>query len=159
MKVTTDACTLGAWAPIESARTILDIGTGSGLLALFAAQRAPNATVDAIELDTESALQARSNFNLSPFNDRLTLIEGDITTFTTGKTYDAILCNPPFFSDSTLNDCSRLSQARQGTIHTYRSMHFSLAFEDYLTRTEKRMCCCPLMQHHHSIALSATGST
>jgi len=119
MKVTTDACVLAAWAPVEGARRILDIGTGSGLLALFAAQRAPEAQVDAIELDPLAAAQARSNFDNSPFASRLTLIEGDILEFRSDggcdEGYDAILCNPPFFSESTRNSCERLSQARHDT--------------------------------------------
>ncbi|MBV1788573.1 methyltransferase [Marinobacterium sp. D7] len=112
MKVTTDTCTLGAWVPVEGAQRVLDIGTGSGLLALFAAQRAPRAQVDAIELDAEAAAQAKANFESSPFASRLKLIEGDILTFEPSEGYDAILCNPPFFSESTPNNCERLRQAR-----------------------------------------------
>ncbi|GGC00999.1 tRNA1(Val) (adenine(37)-N6)-methyltransferase [Marinobacterium zhoushanense] len=115
MKVTTDACALGAWAPVEQARRILDIGTGSGLLALFAAQRATQAQVDAIELEPQAAAQAKANFDASPFSTRLQLFEGDILTFEPTQGYDAILCNPPFFSDSTLNSCERLRQARHDT--------------------------------------------
>ncbi len=113
MKVTTDASLLGAWAPVEQARHLLDIGTGTGLLALFAAQRS-QAMIDAIEVDPAAAEQARSNFTASPWASRLTLIEGDIRDLaqTQAKHYDAILCNPPFFSDSTRNACDRLAQAR-----------------------------------------------
>lgn len=115
MKVTTDACALGAWAPVTESKRILDIGTGSGLLALFAAQRAPDARIDAIELDPEAARQAERNFESSPFASRLTLIEGDITQYRPPHDYDTILCNPPFFSHSTRNSCKRLSQARHDT--------------------------------------------
>jgi len=112
MKVTTDASLLGAWAPLEDARTILDIGTGTGLLALFAAQRS-EAQIDAVEVDVAAAAQARQNFNASPWSDRLTLIESDIRDFVPASGgYDAILCNPPFFTASTPNACDRLARAR-----------------------------------------------
>lgn len=111
MKVTTDACALGAWVPLAGARRILDIGTGSGLLALFAAQRVPEARVQGIELDPRAATQAAANFAASPFADRLQLIAGDVRHYQ-DTPHDAILCNPPFFSGSTPNRCARLASAR-----------------------------------------------
>nr|WP_067295651.1 methyltransferase [Marinobacterium profundum] len=111
MKVTTDASLLGAWAPVEQARRLLDIGTGTGLLALFAAQRC-QAQIHAIELDPAAAQEARGNFAASPWADRLQLTEADIRSLPASQDYDAILCNPPFFSDSTRNSCARLAQAR-----------------------------------------------
>lgn len=112
MKVTTDASLLGAWAPVRDARRILDIGTGTGLLALFAAQRS-DAMIDAVEVDSAAAAQARQNFAASPWADRLRLIEQDIRDFAPAAGgYDAILCNPPFFTASTPNRCDRLARAR-----------------------------------------------
>lgn len=111
MKVTTDACALAAWVPLEQARQILDIGTGSGVLALFAAQRAPHARVDAVEFDPQAAQQAAANFSASPFAERLRLIQDDIRRYRGGH-YDTLLCNPPFFSASTPNACERLASAR-----------------------------------------------
>jgi tRNA1Val (adenine37-N6)-methyltransferase len=111
MKVTTDACALAAWVPLEHARRILDIGTGTGVLALFAAQRATQAQVDAIEFEPQAARQAAANFAASPFAERLQLIEGDVRRYRTCR-YDTILCNPPFFSGSTVNRCDRLASAR-----------------------------------------------
>ncbi|GGO79712.1 tRNA1(Val) (adenine(37)-N6)-methyltransferase [Marinobacterium nitratireducens] len=112
MKVTTDASLLGAWAPVEDARRILDIGTGTGLLALFAAQRS-SARIDAVEVDADAAAQARQNFAASPWADRLSLIEADVRELTPdGEGYDGILCNPPFFTASTPNRCDRQALAR-----------------------------------------------
>lgn len=111
MKVTTDACALGAWVPLAGAERILDIGTGCGLLALFAAQRVPEARILGIELDPGAAAQAAANFAASPFADRLQLIEGDVRHYQDAP-HDAILCNPPFFSGSTPNRCARLASAR-----------------------------------------------
>lgn len=113
MKVTTDASLLGAYADVKNAQRILDIGAGTGLLSLFAAQRTL-AKIDAVELDAQAAAQAKENFNQSPWPDRLSLIEIDIRDYVNQKPerYDCILTNPPFFTDSTPNSCERSSLAR-----------------------------------------------
>ncbi len=113
MKVTTDACLLGAMAPSEAATRILDIGAGSGLLALFCAQRSL-AIIDAVEIDTVAAAQCRLNFANSPWAKRLFLHESSIQQFMAARreSYDLIISNPPFFSRSTLNACERATTAR-----------------------------------------------
>jgi tRNA1Val (adenine37-N6)-methyltransferase len=112
-KVTTDSVLLGAWASIGSADTILDIGTGTGLLALMAAQRS-DARIVAIEPDPGSFMQAGINFAASSWRGRLTLLhttlqdfrpEGDIL-------FDAILTNPPYFIDSLVNPDEVKARAR-----------------------------------------------
>lgn len=97
MKVTQDACILGALAPLESARTILDIGTGTGVLALMAAQRAPLASIVALEPDGEAAEQARENVAASPFRT-ITVQNTTVQSFAdeTQMRFDHIICNPPF---------------------------------------------------------------
>ena len=77
MPVSTDGVLLGAWAPLSQAQTILDIGAGSGLLSLMAAQRS-QAKITAIELDDQAALDCQHNFNASAWSDRLELICCDI---------------------------------------------------------------------------------
>ncbi len=116
MKVTTDASLLGAYVDVSSANRILDIGAGTGLLSLFTAQRS-TAIIDAIELDSEAAEQARRNFANSPWSDRLHLIEMDIRDYASQqvRTYDCIVTNPPFFTDSTPNPCNRTALARHNT--------------------------------------------
>jgi tRNA1Val (adenine37-N6)-methyltransferase len=106
MKVTTEACLMGAWVAsldLQPAR-ILDIGTGTGLLALMLAQRY-DAAIDAIELDVQAAEQARANFQGSPWADRLHMIQGDVRTFAaqTTESYDLIISNPPFFARHQLS--------------------------------------------------------
>jgi tRNA1Val (adenine37-N6)-methyltransferase len=102
MKVCTDSCVFGATVPVTtSTYTILDIGTGTGLLSLMLAQRS-NADIDAVELNKDAAQQATDNFFNSPWNERLhvhTCSIQDYFKFTT-KQYDLIVCNPPFFSAS-----------------------------------------------------------
>ncbi|MFO7616978.1 MAG: methyltransferase [Bacteroidales bacterium] len=112
MKVGTDGVLLGAWAEIEDRgrRTadgeareevlMLDVGTGTGLLALMLAQRFPGAFIDAIEIEASSFRQACQNVGLSPWPDRINVIGADFLEWTPGRLYDLIICNPPFFSHS-----------------------------------------------------------
>ncbi|MDR2130061.1 MAG: methyltransferase [Odoribacteraceae bacterium] len=101
MKVGTDGVLLGAWADLERAASILDVGSGSGLIALMAAQRAPMAVIHAVEIDQEACGQARENIARSPWSDRVILFEGAVQQFQPACLYDVILCNPPFFVRST----------------------------------------------------------
>ncbi|GAB3010856.1 tRNA1(Val) (adenine(37)-N6)-methyltransferase [Spirosoma pulveris] len=105
MKVCTDACVLGACADVEGERTtdqvsrILDIGTGTGLLALMAAQRNPKAMVDAVEVDEAAFNQAIENVAASPFADRVRVIQDRIQQYQPATRYDRILTNPPFYTN------------------------------------------------------------
>lgn len=100
MKVGTDAVLLGAWATVAGASRILDIGSGSGLIALMLAQRSDSSVlVDAVELDTPAAEQAGENFQASPWAARLQIFAQDITIVaqTHPAHYDLIVSNPPYF--------------------------------------------------------------
>ncbi len=108
MKIGTDGILLGAWANCQNCTSILDIGTGTGVIALMMAQRNENASIDAIEIDENSIKDASMNFNNSTWTNRLNLIHHDVTSFRTAKNYDLIVCNPPFFNNSLKpNDNSR----------------------------------------------------
>lgn len=109
--VTSDSVLLGAWARIEGAGTILDIGTGTGLLTLMAAQRS-DARIVAIEPDLHSYKQAGLNFEDSPWKERITLLNTSVQEFKpdAGAGFDAIITNPPYFIDSLINP--DLSKAR-----------------------------------------------
>lgn len=110
MKIGTDGVLAGAWADAGDARTILDIGTGCGIIALMMAQRFPQARIDAIDTDKGSLEDAAYNFAASPWADRLTLIGGDFASYSFGKKYDFIVSNPPFYSEDTESpDASRAS--------------------------------------------------
>ena len=98
MKVCTDACVLGAYADVAGTR-VLDIGTGTGLLALMAAQRNPTALVDAVEIDNAAFGQATENVAASPFADRIRVVHSRIQDFYSDSGYDRILTNPPFFTN------------------------------------------------------------
>lgn len=111
MKVGTDGVLLGAWGSVEGKR-ILDIGTGTGLIALMAAQRNPEADVLGIDIDESAVAQARENVAESPFNRRIECILKDLLTFESEAPFDAILCNPPFFTEDTLPDNRSRALAR-----------------------------------------------
>ncbi len=96
MKVTTDACILGAWTPLPRHGCVLDIGTGTGLLALMIAQRA-DVLVDAVEFDEPGFLQAKKNIISSKWKDRIHIFQADIRLWLPEKKYELIICNPPFY--------------------------------------------------------------
>lgn len=115
MKVGTDGILLGAWAPIAQVKRVLDIGAGSGLLALMLAQRTGEAViVDAVELDEEAAEQARENAADSPWAERLQIHQADIQQWQPQQTrrYELIVSNPPFFAEGVPCATSQREQAR-----------------------------------------------
>lgn len=110
MKVCTDACVLGAYADVQGDQ-VLDIGTGTGLLALMAAQRNPTAQLDAIELDETGAGQAAENAANSPFANRVRVVQGRIQAYQSDLLYDRILTNPPFFTNHLQSPDAALNRA------------------------------------------------
>lgn len=114
MKVGTDGVLLGAWAHLNGAKHILDIGCGSGLIALMAAQRTPDATVWGIDIDAPSVEQAQENALASPFAGRVHIAWQDILTYSPLLSFDHILCNPPFYTEQTLPP----EEARMRARHT-----------------------------------------
>ncbi|GAA3546337.1 tRNA1(Val) (adenine(37)-N6)-methyltransferase [Zobellella aerophila] len=114
MKVGTDGILLGAWAPLGQARRILDVGTGSGLVALMLAQRGgAGVHITGIELDARAAAQARDNVAASPWPDRVEIVTGDLQSYQAPR-FELIVSNPPYFSHGQAFDCA----ARAGARHT-----------------------------------------
>ncbi len=101
MKISTDGVLLGACCNFENAENILDIGTGTGLLSLMAAQKSA-AKITAVEIDNDAYLQAVENVKNSKFSDRIKIFHGDFLTFykTCGEKYGYIISNPPFFENA-----------------------------------------------------------
>lgn len=103
MKVGTDALLLGSWSNVQNTDWIVDIGTGSGIVALMAAQRALSARVIGVELEPNATVQARQNFESSPFAERMKALHCSAQEFAADPAYqgifDAVLSNPPFFKD------------------------------------------------------------
>jgi tRNA1Val (adenine37-N6)-methyltransferase len=111
MKVGTDGVLLGAWTPMENnPKSILDIGTGTGIISLMLAQRSKAIQIDALEIDEKAYEQATDNFENSPWSDRLFCFHAGLDEFIEEPEdeYDLIVSNPPFFSeDYKTNDESR----------------------------------------------------
>mgnify|MGYP003429750734 FL=1 len=102
MKIGTDGVLLGAWAPIDNHPfSILDIGTGTGIIALMLAQRSAAQQIDALEIDEAAYEQATDNFENSPWNDRLFCFHAGLDEFIEEpeEEYDLIVSNPPFYSE------------------------------------------------------------
>lgn len=122
MPVTTDACIFGAITALENAKNILDIGTGTGLLSLMLAQRFTNAFFTAIDINEESTIQADTNFKNSPWKNRLNAVTADIRNWEAAITYDAIICNPPFFDNQLPSENYEKRRARHTVTLNYETL-------------------------------------
>ena len=123
MKVGTDGTLLGSWASAPAgACRILDVGTGTGLIALMMAQRFPEARVTGIDIDTDAVGQASENALVSPFKERIMIREGDVTSMEDADGFDAIVCNPPFFDRSLTCPDQQRTEARHTVSLTYRQL-------------------------------------
>ena len=116
MKVGTDGVLLGAWAPIDhKPYSVLDIGAGTGLIALMLAQRSQAEQVDAIEIDENAFEQCVDNFENSPWNDRLFCFHASLDDFMDDledEAYDLIVSNPPFYSEDFKTENEQRDLAR-----------------------------------------------
>lgn len=143
MKVGTDGILLGAWANVDGATSVLDIGTGTGLIAIMLAQRTSDSEIHAVEIDNEACEQATSNMVSSPWADRLTAIRSSIQDFAklSRNHYDLIVSNPPFFSGGTFSN----SQDKASVRHTIKLPHGDLlsAVRSLLTPQGKFCCILP----------------
>jgi len=113
MKVGTDGVLLGAWSEFKSAEKILDVGTGTGLIALMAAQKKNKiAQIYAVEIDSEAAQQAAYNFKISPWKNRLDITQQDFKTYNPEFLFDVIVSNPPYFEEQFFSDNKKRNTAR-----------------------------------------------
>ena len=128
MKISTDAVLLGTLVQSDLPKRILDIGTGTAVIALMLAQRFPQTSLTAVELDPEAASQARENCEQSPFSERLTVIQGRFQDFPVEEPFDLLVSNPPFFPDHL----PASDPKRQQALHTD-----SLSFEELLQKASK----------------------
>ena len=115
MKIGTDGVLLGAWTPIpENAFSILDVGAGTGIIALMLAQRTNAEQIDALEIDEEAYEQAVENFENSPWSDRLFCFHAGLDEFVEEPEdeYDLIISNPPFYTEDYKTENEQRDLAR-----------------------------------------------
>lgn len=122
MPVSTDAVLLGAWARAGSDQSILDIGTGTGVLALMMAQRFPSAQIVAIDIDEMAATTALFNSAQSAWANSINVVHGDILLWENPRRFDTIICNPPYFTAGLQANDPRRAAAR----HTNNLSHRDL---------------------------------
>lgn len=148
MKVGTDGVLLGAWA--NGGRKILDVGTGTGLIALMMAQRFTDSSVEAIDIDAAACKQAAENFMASPFNKRLKVSNVSLQSFTMSRNtsdivvnnhplhlsivgtnvenndesalFDSIVCNPPFFNNALKTPDAKRTNARHTDLLSHEEL-------------------------------------
>ena len=136
MKVCTDACLFGAWVAkqpsLESSHSILDIGTGTGLLSLILAQitNKNNTKITAVEIESQAAAEASSNFSISKWNERLSLVNDSIQNYTANFTaaadenspFDIIITNPPFYEGDLKSPDTNKNKAAHSTELSWTSL-------------------------------------
>ncbi|MCX7953917.1 MAG: methyltransferase [Bacteroidales bacterium] len=120
-KIGTDSILLGSWAEVEIANRILDVGTGTGVLALMLAQRS-NALITAIDCDYNAYYLATLNIKNSKWASRIKVIHASLENFNTSEMYDVIVCNPPFY----------INQLKSPYEHRNSSKHTDLSFYEKL---------------------------
>ena len=152
MKVGTDGVLLGAWADCEGAKRILDIGTGTGVIALQMAQRNPEAQIRAVEIDEAAAKRARANFDLSPWAERRTVEQTAVQEFEPTEKFDLIVSNPPYFIDSLLPPDAKRSTARHTHDLTFEELDSAVA--RLLSESGKFALILPIAEFEKYLALT-----
>ena len=125
MKVGTDGILLGSWAPALQADSVLDIGCGTGLLAVMLAQRtSPTTLIDAVELDTIAAKQAYENVQASPWAARIAVYQADVRHWAPPgrRRYSLIISNPPYYEKGVACSSTEREQARYTTTLSYQAL-------------------------------------
>ncbi len=123
MKIGTDGVLLGAWVNIAHAKTVLDIGTGSGLIALMIAQRSETSVqIKAVEVEADDARQASENISSSPWPNKINVCHCCIQDFDPGHLFDLIVSNPPFFNNSLLPPSGKRKAARHTESLSYEAL-------------------------------------
>jgi tRNA1Val (adenine37-N6)-methyltransferase len=156
MKVGTDGVLLGAWAWVEDAQKVLDIGTGTGVIAIMLGQRNQTAQIDAVEIDAASCKEARFNMEATPWSDRFQVVETSIQDFarSSREKYDLIVSNPPFFSGGTFVG----KQERASVRHTIKLPHGDLlgAARSLLSENGRFAVILPYLEGLRLIELART---
>lgn len=164
MKVTTDTCLFGAWCAAEIEKVqpahILDIGTGTGLLSLMAAQKSKNGYIDAVEIDTDAAAQAKENISGSPWKEHICIYPSDITAFTSPYKYNSIISNPPFYENEIISADNKKNTAHHSTdlgistLLAHIKNHITATGTFYLLWPYKRKKILETILHQHGLFIN-----
>jgi tRNA1Val (adenine37-N6)-methyltransferase len=154
MKIGTDGVLLGAWTPLKKQpETLLDIGSGTGLVALMLAQRTLETQITGVEIEAAAAAEASLNFHNSPWSDRLKLVHTDIQQFVANSSdsFDLIVCNPPFFTTPYKFSDTARSTARDNNHLRYDDLFFCV--DQLLSVDGSFTLVCPFEYRDDLIAL------
>ncbi|WP_397301722.1 tRNA1(Val) (adenine(37)-N6)-methyltransferase [Nonlabens ulvanivorans] len=161
-KIGTDGVLLGAWASEDSTPDpdrILDIGAGTGVISLMMAQRFHSAQIEAVELDEDAFEQAATNFENSPWGDRLFCFHASFQEFfeEIDETYDLIISNPPFFNSSNITTDTDIKKSREQA-----RFDDALPFEELIYGVYKLLdedgifaCVIPIDRERHFLGIAA----
>ena len=122
MKVGTDGVLLGAWVDVAGDKRILDVGTGSGIIAIMAAQRNATAHITALDIDADAVAQAQANILATPWHERMMCKHIDIKEFASGDKFDHIISNPPYFVEKTHSPNRQRDVARSAESLPFREL-------------------------------------
>lgn len=159
MKIGTDAVLLGAWCAVENhLERILDIGSGTGIIALMLAQRSNAITIDAIEVEENAFEQTVENFERSSWGDRLYCYHGDFEEFAReldeeGETYELIVSNPPFYTEAYETKDSARNKARFTSALSFETLLRGVAA--ILDKTGTFATVIPYKKEEEFVALAA----
>lgn len=173
-KVGTDATLLGAFIDLKTPNRILDIGTGSGVVALMLAQRYPDASITGIDVSRKAVDLARSNFHLSPFAERLEVHLAKANTYAAKVKYDVIVANPPYHSESSkspkhhlalakhqdaltateLLNCIQNNLTEDGNVYIIAPPVYIDKLKNHLARESRYLCSKIYFQHHTGSRIS-----
>lgn len=153
MKVGVDGVTLGAWIDVSGAESILDVGTGSGLMGLMLAQRS-NAEITAIDIDAHSVIQTKENVERSPWKERISVFHISFQDFAEKNTrkFDLIACNPPFFIGSMKSPSEARTTARHND--TLPQLDLILNTQKCLNDKGKLCVILPVLEGNNFIELA-----
>lgn len=131
MRIGTDAVLFAQWVGVSSSDNVLDIGTGSGIIPMILSQKGAN-SIDAVELDADSYEEAKQNFSISAWNEKLNVFNSDVRIFADeiDKKYDLIVSNPPFYA----SDVKPIKEKKVMARHVS-----TLSFRDLLLSAKKMM--------------------
>lgn len=122
LPVTTDSCLFGSFVEFKDSSSILDLGTGTGLLMFILNQKYPISEITGIELQKDSFLCASSNIQINQKNEQLNVVEGDFFEFEFKRKFPAIICNPPFFENSLVSKSKPEAMAKHFNHYTFKKL-------------------------------------